>query len=123
MTLVRLRLTCCGGGLRRALHCGARRFGAEKSAAPAEIKGVPYSKLKIGVPKETWTNERRVGVSPAVAATLVKKGFTVGVEENAGAGANFLNKDYEAAGATVISKKDVYTSGMFAHLQWTSVRQ
>ena len=47
------------------------------------------SRLALGVPRETWHGERRVSLTPTVAATLVKKGFTVNVESGAGVEANF----------------------------------
>ena len=47
------------------------------------------SRLALGVPRETWHGERRVSLTPTVAATLVKKGFTVNVESGAGLEANF----------------------------------
>lgn len=76
------------------------------------IKGIPYKQLKIGVPKETWKEERRVALTPAVAQTLIKKGFTVNVEENAGETAMFRNSDYTEAGAKIVKKDDVYNSGI-----------
>ena len=39
------------------------------------IAGVPYKSLSIGIPKETFLNEKRVALTPAVVSTLVKKGF------------------------------------------------
>lgn len=43
-----------------------------------------------GVPKETFENEKRVALSPAGVATLVKAGFQgILVEKGAGAGAKF----------------------------------
>lgn len=53
----------------------------------------------------------RVAVVPAVVSKLVKKGFSVNIEENAGAAANFPNKIYEEAGAIVTSLKDTFQSG------------
>jgi len=50
---------------------------------------VPYNTLAIGVPKESFTGERRVSVTPTVTAALVKKGFNINVESGAGALANF----------------------------------
>ncbi len=99
--------------LSRPLHTGALRRGAEKSAnaAPAEVKGTPYSQLKVGVPKETAPKERRVAISPATAANLTKKGFTVLVEENAGALATFRNQDFESAGAKIVPRKEAFESG------------
>jgi len=62
---------------RRPLHLSARRSGAEKSsggqAATEAPRGVPYNQLRVGVPKETFAKERRVGLSPAAAANLTKK--------------------------------------------------
>jgi len=43
----------------------------------------------LGIPKESWHGERRVAITPQVAATLVKKGFNVNVESGAGIEANF----------------------------------
>ena len=114
MALNQLRLLASRGGAanaRRTFHASVRRWGAEKSAETAEIKGVPYSNLRIGVPKESMAKERRVAVSPAVTATLVKKGFTVSVEDNAGQEASFRNQDYEAAGAKVVPKKEAWEAG------------
>jgi len=82
-----------------------------KDAKPAEpIKGIPYKNLSIGVPKEIWTNERRVAITPAVTATLAKKGFTVNVEPGAGIEARFRNDDYTAAGAKLVGRDAVYHS-------------
>jgi len=56
------------------------RQEAKKAAAAVPeppIRGVPYSKLTIGIPKEAFLNERRVSVVPATVAALTKKGFKV----------------------------------------------
>lgn len=74
--------------------------------------GVATSSLKIGVPKEIWKNERRVAITPGVAATLIKKGFNVEIEEGAGSGAKFRDSDYAAIGAKIGSKKDVFASDL-----------
>lgn len=59
----------------------------------------------------------RVSIIPAVAQTLVKKGFTVAVEENAGKEAKFTNADYEKAGAKLVDRANVYKSGKKVDLQ------
>ena len=65
--------------------------------------GIPYSQLTIGVPRETFPDERRVAVSPASVKTLLKKGFkAVHVSPSAGALAAFPDSDYSAAGATLV---------------------
>ena len=68
--------------------------------------------MSIGIPKETLPNERRVAIVPAAVETLVKRGFTVSVEEGAGLEASFANKDYEAAGAKVTNAANVYKSNI-----------
>lgn len=73
-----------------------------------QTAGTPYSDLTIGVPKEVWKNERRVAITPTVVQTLVKKGFNVNVEENAGIGAKFRNEDYEKAGAKLVNSKNAF---------------
>lgn len=76
----------------------------EKNAKPSEaIAGIPYKNLKIGVGKEKWTNEKRVALTPAVTQTLVKKGFTVNIEEGAGFPAKFRDEDYSQAGAKIVN--------------------
>jgi proton-translocating NAD(P)+ transhydrogenase subunit alpha len=57
--------------------------------------------MKIGVPKETAANERRVAVTPDVAGRLVKTGLSVLVERGAGEAASFGDAAYGAAGATL----------------------
>lgn len=74
--------------------------------------GIPFNKLSIGVPKEKWANERRVALSPVVVGSLVKKGFTVHVEENAGLEAKFMNHEYEANGAKITDLKKAFQSNI-----------
>ena len=57
--------------------------------------------MKIGVPKETAANERRVALTPDVAGRLVKSGFEVIVEQGAGTAAYFPDGAYQAAGAGI----------------------
>ena len=57
--------------------------------------------LTIGVPKETFANEKRVATVPEVVEKLVKLGFGVVVQSGAGALANFADDTYIAAGARI----------------------
>ncbi|MGF1515474.1 MAG: Re/Si-specific NAD(P)(+) transhydrogenase subunit alpha [Elainellaceae cyanobacterium] len=59
--------------------------------------------MRISVVKENGFDERRVALTPDVAAKLVKSGFEVHVESGAGEGAFFSNEAYQSAGATVVS--------------------
>jgi len=94
-----------------------------KDATPQEIKGTPYNKLTIGVPKESWTNEKRVAITPAATAMLVKKGFNVEVEENAGVLSQFRNDDYAASGAKIVSQKDAFTRDIVLKLRQPSLQE
>ncbi|KAL1140911.1 hypothetical protein AAG570_000839, partial [Ranatra chinensis] len=86
----------------------------EESKPPA---GIPYNNLKIGVPKEIWKNEKRVSLSPAVTALLIKKGFGVTVEEGAGVEAKFRDSDYAEAGAKIAKKSDVFSSDLILKIR------
>ncbi|HUZ47952.1 MAG TPA: Re/Si-specific NAD(P)(+) transhydrogenase subunit alpha [Terriglobia bacterium] len=60
----------------------------------------------IGVPKEIFPEERRVGLIPAVVPSLIKAGFEVGIEAGAGANAGYLDKDYADKGAKVYGSRE-----------------
>ena len=58
--------------------------------------------MKIGVPKEIYSGEKRVATTPEVAEQLHKLGFTIAVEAGAGESANFSDDAYREAGAEII---------------------
>ena len=55
-------------------------------------------------------------MTPAVAANLVKKGFTVNVEKGAGAESKFRDTDFESNGAKLVDQVAAYQSGNNLHL-------
>lgn len=57
--------------------------------------------MKIGVPKEIKNNENRVGLSPNSVSELCLNKHQVIIEQNAGIGSGFSDKDYIKAGATI----------------------
>ncbi len=59
--------------------------------------------MRIGVPKEIHTGEKRVATTPEVAELLKKIGFTVTLESGAGAAAKFADEAYRAAGVEIVS--------------------
>ena len=68
--------------------------------------------MKLSVPKEVRPGERRVAVTPENVARLIKMGFSVAVEHDAGAAASFGDDDYAAAGAEVIADtRQVWQAG------------
>ncbi|KRX96023.1 NAD(P) transhydrogenase, mitochondrial [Trichinella pseudospiralis] len=71
--------------------------------------GILYNELSVGVPKEI-SKEQRVAVTPNVAQTLVKKGFQVNMEKDAGLLAKFSNDDYLNVGAKIASKEEAFGS-------------
>ncbi len=62
--------------------------------------------MKIGVPREIHAGEQRVATTPDVASHLIKLGFSVAVEHNAGAAAKYSNSAYEEAGCEVLASAD-----------------
>ncbi|GAA0745632.1 alanine dehydrogenase [Gaetbulibacter jejuensis] len=58
-------------------------------------------KLYIGIPKETYFQEKRVCLTPDAVSALVSNGHRVMIESGAGEGANFKDKNYSEAGAEV----------------------
>ncbi|MEM6671617.1 MAG: Re/Si-specific NAD(P)(+) transhydrogenase subunit alpha [Planctomycetota bacterium] len=57
--------------------------------------------MKLGIPKETHQDERRVAASPAAVRRFVDMGFDVVVESNAGEAASYPDDAYREAGATI----------------------
>ncbi|KAK8066662.1 NAD(P) transhydrogenase mitochondrial precursor [Apiospora hydei] len=71
----------------------------------------PFANLTVGVPRETFTNERRVAITPQNVALLKKKGYgKVLVERGAGAQADFLDNAYESAGATLVDPGAIWSA-------------
>lgn len=56
----------------------------------------------IAVPKENLPGENRVAVIPDVASKLIKSGFEVHIETNAGINAGFPDEQYESVGAKIV---------------------
>ena len=67
--------------------------------------------MKIGVPKETAANERRVALVPETVRKLTGKGLEVVVERGAGSAALIPDEQYSEAGATLTDNlDDVYSA-------------
>ena len=65
------------------------------------IKSHSKRSLKIGLPKETSIDERRVSLTPGGISTLVANGHELFIEKNAGIDAHFTNQEYADAGAEI----------------------
>jgi H+-translocating NAD(P) transhydrogenase subunit alpha len=63
--------------------------------------------MKIAVAREKQPDEARVALVPESVKKLVATGVEIGVETGAGVRAGFSDKDYEAAGGSVMSRSDL----------------
>ena len=65
--------------------------------------------MRIGIPKETFPDEKRIALAPAGVDELVKNGHTVFVESKAGKDSNFCDDDYQKVGAQIVySHEEVF---------------
>ncbi|MFD4639315.1 alanine dehydrogenase [Lentzea sp. NPDC058436] len=62
--------------------------------------------MLVGVPKEIKNHEYRVAITPAGVVELVRRGHSVVVEQDAGAGSSFPDQEYAAAGARIAPTAD-----------------
>ena len=60
----------------------------------------------IAVPKEVLPGENRVALVPDVASKLIKAGFEIKIERDAGLNAGYTNDRYEKAGCKIIDKPE-----------------
>ncbi|CAE6412834.1 unnamed protein product [Rhizoctonia solani] len=96
--------------LSRSLHNSRYNYQVpHDTAKDIPVNGIPYSQLTVGVAVEGFPGERRVALTPANTALLLKKGFKqVLVEEGAGFQAEFSDEDYKKAGGKISTRDAVY---------------
>lgn len=73
--------------------------------------------MNVGIPRERFPGERRVAATPDSVKKLLKLGFGVRVESDAGLAAGFDDAAYVAAGATIAPAGDVWTSDVVAKIR------
>lgn len=66
--------------------------------------------VRIAVPKETASGERRVALTPEAVARLVKEGWAVRLERGAGSSAFFADADYTSAGGEIVARDGLFRS-------------
>lgn len=98
---------------------------ADVPAAVAQARpAIPYSALSVGVPRESFPGERRVALTPASAALLLKQGFReVLVEAGAGHEASYDDQDYVNAGAKIVSRGAAFASDVVLKIRPPSVEE
>src|SRR4051794_37339646 len=62
--------------------------------------------MVIGVPKEIKEQEQRVGLVPAAADELKRRGHSVIAQKNAGVGSGYSDEEYKKAGAEIIDSAE-----------------
>ena len=62
--------------------------------------------MRVGVPKEIKVHEYRVALTPAGVHELRSHGHEVFIEAGAGAGSSIHDREYQAAGATIVPTAD-----------------
>ena len=60
--------------------------------------------MKLVVPKEITENENRVSITPDCIPSLIKMGFKVFIESDAGVMSSYTNDDYKKNGAKISTK-------------------
>lgn len=58
--------------------------------------------MRIGIPKETIWEEKRIALAPAGVDALIRAGHTVYIESGAGEGSHFSDEDYLKTGAQIV---------------------
>ena len=70
----------------------------------------------IGIPKETLAGEKRLAASPKSVQALIKMGFDICIESNAGEYAKFSDTAFTEAGATIADTTSVWQSDLVLKL-------
>lgn len=78
-------------------------FSKEQLLPQAEMLEIKRQKgeLLIGIPKETYAQEKRVCLTPDAVSAITANGHRVVIETGAGLGSNFSDTEYSEAGAKI----------------------
>ncbi|QJC29385.1 Re/Si-specific NAD(P)(+) transhydrogenase subunit alpha [Enterobacteriaceae endosymbiont of Plateumaris pusilla] len=68
--------------------------------------------MLIGIPKEKLFKEKRVAITPTSVKKLIKLGFKIFIENNAGEHAYFQNQDFINVGAQVVNNNKIWTANI-----------
>jgi len=66
--------------------------------------------MKIGIPRESFTGEKRVAITPEIAERLIALGFSVAIEPGAGIGADYADDTYLEAGALIQNAENLWST-------------
>ena len=65
--------------------------------------------MRVGIPKEVRSGERRVAATPDTVTKLIDMGFEVQIEKGAGIEASYFDAAYADAGASLVDATQVWT--------------
>ncbi len=105
---------------------GFLSFSSSELMPQEEVLEVKTSKsdLRIGIPKESFFQEKRVPLTPDGVLLLVDHGHEVIIESGAGDGANYSDSDYSEAGAHIVfSPHKVYESDIILKVEPPSEKE
>lgn len=68
--------------------------------------------MQLSVLKETTDDENRVAISPENVKKLKQKGYSILIESDAGKKSSYLDSDYVAKGAEIVSKTQALAAGI-----------
>ena len=66
----------------------------------------------VGVPRETYPDERRVACTPSVAGSLISSGLALRIEAGAGDPAGFPDAAYREKGADVVDRAGAFAADL-----------
>jgi alanine dehydrogenase len=62
--------------------------------------------MRIGIPKESSREEKRIALAPAGVDSLIRNGHTVYVQSGAGEGSHFADEEFSMVGAQIVYTKE-----------------
>lgn len=84
---------------------------AAQNTPPSDPKRPGIPPVVIAVPKETSPGEQRVAMVPEIVQKLIRAGYEVRIEHDAGTGAFYPDNLFTAAGAKVVNSKGALYDG------------
>lgn len=105
---------------------GFLSFSSSELMPQEEVLEVKTAKsdLKIGIPKETSFQEKRVPLTPDGVLLICDNGHEVIIESGAGEGANYSDADFSEAGAKIVySQEEVYESDIILKVEPPSLKE
>ena len=95
------------------------KFGKSRLLPQEEMleTAVRKKNLFIGIPRESWKYENRVGLTPEAVELLVNNGHEVRIESKAGEKASYSDTDYSECGGLIVDDpREVYQSEIILKL-------